>query len=660
MDPVRTEVMKNRLTSIVEEAAVVAYRTAHTTFVKQTQDFRIALATLEGEFFACPTQTGVTSGVGQSVRPMVDGIGMDRLVPGDVIISNDPFSTGGLCTHSMDIHMIRPIFRDGALLCFAWSFIHASDIGGAVPGSISPDNTEIFQEGFRLRPMLLYRAGEVHREIVEMLMDNSRIGEEIWGDLSAVLAAMQLLDRRVQELCDRVGVAVFAASVRDVMDYAELKARSVIAGLQDGVYKFADYLEGMKPGEVVYLQGQLTIRGEEAEVDFSGSDPQAQAAFNFVTTGASHPFLALALTNYMQTVEPTIPINGGLQRPIRTHAPLGTVMNAAFPAAMGNRWVAVMRVYDVVLGCLAQAIPGGLVACGAGQAGIIAAAWQDPASARRRVSVVEPFCGGSGGRRSKDGVDATDAMIGYLKSTPIEAVEADVPVIVRRHALERDSFGHGRHRGGAAICIELENRAVELVVTVRGLDRFRFRPWGAMGGTCGRNGATALNPDSPTERRELGRIRVLTMKQGDVLRMNSPSGGGFGDPLEREPDAVLRDVLDELLSPDLAKRAYGVIITDGRVDPAATRAERALLAAPPRTLAAFAFGPEREAHEARWSNAASAALADLVLAAPAGLRPYLLAAAKQRLDTQARTIDAGLVAQAVRDLLAPLQAQAAA
>ena len=145
MDPVRTEVMKNRLSSIVEEAAVVAYRTAHTTFVKQTQDFRVSLATLDGEFFACPIQTGVTSGVGHTVRPMVDAIGMARLEPGDVIISNDPFSTGGLVTHSMDIHMVRPIFRDGTLLCFAWSFIHASDIGGAVPGSISPSNTEIFQ-----------------------------------------------------------------------------------------------------------------------------------------------------------------------------------------------------------------------------------------------------------------------------------------------------------------------------------------------------------------------------------------------------------------------------------------------------------------------------------------------------------------------------------
>lgn len=660
MDPVRTEVMKNRFTAIVEEASVIAYRTAHTTFVKQTQDFRISLATIDGEFFACPTQSGVTSGVGHTLRPMVDCIGIEKLVLGDVIISNDPFSTAGLCTHSMDIHMIRPIFRDGTLLCFAWSFIHASDIGGAVPGSISPINTEIFQEGFRLRPMMLYRAGVVHSEIVEMLIDNSRIGKEIWGDLSAMLAAMLLVDKRVHELCDRVGVAVFNDSVIDVMDYAELKARSVIAGLQDGVYRFADYLEGMAAGEVVYLQGQLTIVGDQAEVDFSGSDPQVQAAFNFVTTGNSHPFLGLALTNYMQTVEPTIPVNGGMQRPIKTRAPLGTVMNATFPAAMGNRWVAVMRVYDVVLGCLAQAIPGGLVACGAGQAGIIAASWQDLATASRRVSVVEPFCGGSGGRRMKDGVDATDAMIGYLKSTPIEAVEADIPIIVRRHELEANSFGHGRYRGGAAICIELENRAVEMMITVRGLDRFRFQPWGAMGGTCGRNGSTSLNPENLSLKQELGRISVLTMKQGDVLRMNSPSGGGFGDPLERAPEAVLRDVLDEMLSLELAKFIYGVVISNGRVDHKSTRIEREKLATSFRTLPAFSLGPVREAHEASWPNASSAALANSVLAAPASLRPYLLTTTKQLLAEQADTISPVIVENTVRKLLSNLQQPTAA
>lgn len=660
MDPVRTEIMKNRLTSIVEEAATLAYRTAHTTFVKQTQDFRVALATLDGEFFACPVQNGVTSGVGHSIRPTIDTIGIDALVPGDVIITNDPFGSDGLCTHTMDIHLIRPIFRKRKLICFAWSFIHASDIGGAVPGSISPTNTEVYQEGIRLRPVKLYRAGKLNDELVAILQDNSRIGEEIWGDLQAMLSAMRLLDRRVNELCDRVGLAEFQAGIADVMDFAELKSRSVIKRLKDGVYRFSDYLEGHEQGTFVYLQARLTVRGDEAEVDFTGSDPQVQAALNFVTSGGSHPFLSLALTNYIQTVEPEIPMNGGLQRPIRTHAPLGTVMNAAFPAAMGNRWVAVMRTYDVVIGCLAQAIPDGLTACGAGQAGIIAASWTDPATARRRVNVVEPFCGGSGGRRVKDGVDATDTMIGYLKSTPIEAVEVDTPLVVRRHSLEPDSFGHGKFRGGASVCIELESRAVELIITVRGLDRFRFQPWGAMGGSAGRNGHTILNPGKK-QAEQLGKIKVLTMQQGDLLRMVSPSGGGFGDPLDRDPSLVLRDVLDGLLSSDAARAIYGVVIAGHDVDAQATAVERARRSATRNdTPRSFAFGPAREALEAIWPNESCATLARAILASPAGLRPYLMASARDRLAAANRQVTPAQVETVIRELLAPLALKHAA
>lgn len=649
MDPVRTEIMKNRLLSIVEEAATVAYRTAHTTFVKQTQDFRVSLATLDGEYFAVPMMTGAGTGVGASLRPTVDVIGIENFEPGDIVITNDPFSSGGLCTHTMDIHMIRPVFRGDRLLCFAWSFIHASDIGGAVPGSISPANTEVYQEGFRLRPMKLYRRGERNADVAAIMHDNSRIGAEIWGDLQAMMSAMALMDKRVQELCDKVGDDDLLASVADVLDYAEIKAREVIGSIQDGVYEFSDYVEGMKEGEVVFLHGRLTIRDDRAEIDFRGSDPQAQASLNFVTGGDVHPFLSLALANYIQTMEPTIPVNSGLLRPIRTRAPEGTVMNAAFPAASGNRWVAVMRVHDVVLGCLAQAIPGGLVACGAGQAGIILAAWVDAATARRRVSTVEPFSGGSGGRRIKDGVDATDSMIGHIKSAPIETVEIDTPLVIRRHSLEPDSFGHGKFRGGASICFECETRIPETIFTVRGLDRFRFQPWGFDGGSAGRNGRTFLNPGTPRET-ELGKITVLTLRQGELLQMVSPSGGGFGDPLARDPERVLRDVLDELLSSGLALSVYGVVIKDRAVDVEATRVARLGLAKGRNSPGRFAFGPARDAFETLWPNDASVALANAVLGSLAGLRPHLMAAARQELAALRGPITPSMVERTIAAL----------
>jgi N-methylhydantoinase B len=617
MDLARAEIMKNRFSAMAEEAATVAYRTAHTTFVKQTQDFQVALARPGGEFFAYPMLTGVTSGGGQTIAGLIGHF--DRFAPGDVVISNDPFRTGGLVTHMMDIHLARPVFYQDELICFAWSFVHASDIGGAVPGSISPELYESFQEGLRLRPTRLMRAGELNQDVVNILQDNSRIGKEVWGDLEAMMAAMRLLERRAVALCERVGVAAFRQGIDDVMDYSEAKARSVIAGLRDGEYSFSDYVEGGDEGEVVHIHCRLRITGDEAEIDYAGSDPQVHAALNFTARGRSHPFLCLGLTNYIQTMEPSIPVNGGMMRPIRAHAPSGTVMNADFPAAMGNRWVAAMRTYDALVGCLNQAIPQGITACGAGQAGIISVSWQDAASARTRVAVVEPFSGGSGGRVRADGVDANDTMIGYLKSTPVEHVEAETPLLVRQHALVPSSFGHGRYRGGASVCIELECLSVQAAITVRGLDRFRFQPWGVQGGLPGRSGQTWFQRGG--EKTALGRIRLLSMRRGDVLLMISPSGGGFDDPAERSVALVLQDVVNGMLDAAEAAEIYGVVIRDGVVDSEATACRRAEM--PRRTGAAFApvaHGPARRLYEATWPTEASAALANAVLETPPGLR----------------------------------------
>ncbi len=644
MDPVLTEIMKNRFTAMAEEAATVAYRTAHTTFVKQTQDFQVALAALSGEFFAYPTMTGVTSGSGQTIQGFLDAFDIASLRPGDVLISNDPFRTGGLVTHMMDIHLVRPIFTDNELLCFAWSFVHASDIGGAVPGSISPDLTEAFQEGIRLRPMKLINAGCLNSDVVNILRDNSRIGDAVWGDLEALMAAMRLLDDRVTSLCKRVGLDTFHQGVDNVISYAEQKARTAIRNLTDGTYTFADYLESDDPDDAIHIHCRLTINGDEAEIDYTGSSPQVHASLNFGTGCRTHPFLCLALTNYIQTVEPSIPINGGILRPIHAFAPLGTLMNADFPAAMGNRWVAAMRTYDALMGCLNQAIPGGIAACGAGQAGIISAAWTDPRTGRSRVAVVEPFSGGSGGRVRADGVDATDTMIGYLKSTPIEHVEIETPLIVRRHELIPQTIGHGQYRGGASVCIELECRAPEVIITVRGLDRFRFQPWGAFGGRPGVNGRAMLKKGTSTQ--EIGKIKVLTLRAGDVLRIESPSGGGFGSPNRRDPDLVLRDVLDELISVEEAAAVYGVAIVDGAVDVEQT-AHLRQGASEDHEGWGISPGPERERYEGIWPIETSIALAGAAMNLPLGVRRTIVEASRRDLKLVARPIEATRAVQTI-------------
>ena len=310
MDAVLTEIMRNRFTAMAKEASTVAYRTAHTTFVKQTQDFQVAMAKPTGEFFAYPVMTGVTSGSGQSIHGFVDAFDPAGIEPGDIFISNDPFRTAGLVTHTMDIHLARPVFFEGEVIAFAWSFVHASDIGGAVPGSISPDLAEIYQEGIRIRPTKLVRAGKLNEDIVNLLKDNSRIGDAVWGDLEAMMSAMRLLGDRAVELCRKVGIAAFKQGVDDVLAYAERKAREVISRLKDGEYSFIDYIEGRDRDDAIHIHCKLTIKGDEAWIDYSGSSPQVHAAFNFATGSRSHPFLCLGLTNYIQTVEASIPING--------------------------------------------------------------------------------------------------------------------------------------------------------------------------------------------------------------------------------------------------------------------------------------------------------------------------------------------------------------
>lgn len=659
MDVVLTEVMRNRFAAMAAEASYIAYRTAHTTFVKQTQDYQVAMASVDGEFFAFPTQSGVTSGVCQNVRGLVDEVGIDNISDGDVIISNDPFSGGSLCTHMMDIHLIRPIYCKERLIAFAWAFIHASDIGGSVPGSINPTNYEVYQEGIRIRPTHLYRKGKLNRQLWSVFEDNSRIPDLIWGDLQAMLSGLHLLETRALELCDRYGPDTVLESIGDVLDLAERKAGEALRTLRDGTYRFNDYLETYRGEGHISVCAKMVVDHGTVDIDFSGSDPQVHYSMNFPSSGhRSHPFLCLPLIDYIQTVAPTAPVNGGLVRPIRTSAPRGTIMNATFPAAGGNRAVTINRLYDVLLGCLNQAIDGGISAAGSGMAGIISASCVDPQSGRRHVSVVEPFIGGGGARRDRDGVDGINNPTAYLRSAPVETVELETPLVFRRFSCEVDSAGAGRYRGGRSLHIEFENRNVSTVITVRGLDRFHFQPWGIAGGECGKRGRIVLNPDTPEER-EIGKLDVLEMKRGDVLLLITPSGGGFGHPHDRDPQSVLEDVLCGVVSHTAARDVYGVAIADSAIDGAATE----VLRATPRTAAPpFTLGSERDALETIWPPGIRAELAETVMQAPPGLRRHLIGSLQAELSESGQPVTSKDLAAALQQegLASPVQSGRAA
>lgn len=648
MDIANTEIMKNRFAAMIEEAAVLAYRTAQTTFMKQTQDYSVGLSHANGETFANPVLNAGTLGGGKSIIGIIKHY--PDFAPGDVVITNDPFRTDGVITHQMDIHVAQPLFFQGELIAFAWAFVHATDIGGAVPTSISPELHECFQEGFRIRPTKLKRAGVLNQDVANFVKDNSRMGEEVWGDLEAMMAAMRLLEQRMNALCERVGPGAVRQGIDDVLDYAEAKARSVISGLLDGEYEFSDYLEASATGQAIHIRCRLRIKGDEAEIDYAGSDPQVKAAFNFSAGERTHQFLCLGLANYIHSVEPSAPVNHGIMRPMRAVAPSGTIMNAEFPAAMGNRWVTAMRCYDALIGCVNQAIPAGAVtACGAGQAGIISVAWQDARSARTRVASVEPFSGGSGARVRADGVDASDTLLGFLKNTPVEHVEAEAPILVRQHALVPSSFGHGKYRGGAAVRIELECLSEEAAIVVRGMDRLTFQPWGVQGGYPGRGGKSSLIQSG--EETSLGAIGVVPVQRGDVLRIVSPAGGGFGMPSTRVPALVLDDVLNGMLDETEAREIYGVVISDGVLDTAATEQRRADIAIEEAGAQQVTHGQGRLDYEAKWPVESSVAFANAILGSPPGLRAPLEREARDALRATQLPISAVLVNDTVTSLI---------
>ncbi len=621
IDALTLELLRNHLHGAVEDMAYAVERTAHTTFVKETADFTCGLLTPAGDFFAYPIELGVASMVGINYARTLEVAG--PLDPEDVVITNDPYSSAAAATHLPDLHLVRPIFHEGRLVAHAAGFLHCSDIGGLVPASISPRASEIFQEGLRLPPKKLFVGGAVNRDLLDVILANCRIPEQNWGDLQALVAGLVTGDRRLQALIARFGLDTLEKGMDDLIDYTARKVEALIRRMPRGRFEFVDYIEDDVATDIpIRLKVGLTIGDGEIHLDFTGSDVQVGSALNVPTAGRAHPFMAIVLFNYFITKDPGIPLNAGVLRPLRMTLPPGSVVNPAFPAACGVRYATVLRIYDTVLGALARALPGEIPAASGGQGCMVALALPDLAAGRRHVTVIEPMIGGGGGRPDRDGIDGCDASLGFLKTTPAETLEVEVPgIVVRRFHLVADSAGAGRRRGGHAVRLDVQVDRPEGQVTARGMERLRFAPWGAAGGRAGATGRVVLNPGTPGER-TLPKIDLLALEPGDVLSIRTPGGGGHGDPLDRPADAVLADVAAGLLTPAHARDAYGVVVAGGVLDEAATTALRAArrTSAP---AAAFDFGAIRDAHERRWPADLQDAFVALLMGLPAPYRAYV-------------------------------------
>ncbi|MBL1111210.1 hydantoinase B/oxoprolinase family protein [Streptomyces sp. 110] len=647
--PVTREILSHRLTAVVEEMAETIRRTSFSVFVKQTADFGTCLVTPGGEVFAAPRAISGNLMIGIPARTAIESLGPYR--PGDVGISNDPDATGGLVTHLPDIWLWAPLYAGGRIIAFAFSFVHSSDIGGDVPGSISWAHTDRCQEGLLIPPARLREAGRTNEALLRTILSNTRVPEQNRGDIEAQLTGLAAAQRRIDEIVTHYGAEALGDAIEDLLDEAAERAARLVDRLRDGSYRFVDYVEGLEEDDVTTvpptrLSLELTVSGGSTKLSFAGTSPQVAEAINLPTGGEpGHYMLVFALVNYFCSLDPGIPYNSGLVRGITAELPPGSIVNPGPGATCGVRAAVFFRIMDCVLGCLAQAAPESAFATSSGAVAIATVAHADPVTGQRHVSVGQPLTGGSGGRPARDGLNGTSFTGGWLRNVPNELLERDAPVLVEEYRYRPDSGGTGRRPGGAGIVLRLRALADEVTLAVRGMERLLFQPWGVNGGRPGTPGRAVLNPGAPGER-ELGRINVVTLAAGDVLLIETAGGGGLGDPADRAPDEVAADAARGLIGAQQALRAYGVVLRDGAVDAAATERGRAAL---PGRAAPFDLGAARRAYDERWPQAVQEQLIAAVGRLPRARRPGAYRAAY--LAAQARAGAGPVTAELVRDVI---------
>ena len=596
LDSVLLEVMRAKVEAAAEEMSSTLQRTARTLYVKEAADFATALTDLNGRFFAYPPTAGVTIFIDNDCGPTIRS--MPDLEEGDVIVTNDVYRSQGLSTHLPDIHMIRPYFWKGKLVCYGWCFIHSTDVGGRVPSSISPSNHEIFQEGLIIPPMKIVKKSRINDDFVKVFTANCRTPDANMGDIKAMLGSLHTGQERVNDIIARHGLGVFMTCQEDLQTYSEAKARAVISRVPDGDYEFWDYMDDDLVSNIpVRIRVKMTVKRGGIHLDFTGTDPQVAAAYNIPTFGVRHHWLTMRFITFICTHDRSMAINAGLYRPITVTNPKGSVLNAEFPDAVGIRHSSARRLSDALTGSILKAAPNMMAAptCGATSPTVLAE--NDPKTGKRNVLVVEPLRGGMGACKGQDGVDARDATMSNMKNHPVEFVEADAGIVIREYDICADTGGPGEWRGGTSqmLTFEVLNDGGE--VLSRGMDRFRFPPWGVAGGTPAKTFHCILNKGKANEKR-LSRIDVLTVNRGDTVTLMLPGASGFGDPFARPPEKVLEDVEQGFVTRPAAASDYGVVITkDGAVDVEKTKRLR-LSRVRDNLRADFDFGPEREAWEA--------------------------------------------------------------
>lgn len=613
------QIFANYCVAAAESMAFTLIRTAHSTFVKETEDFSCALTSADGLTFASPKTLGATWYAGLDYGPVMRLIPEYR--PGDICMTNDPYS-GYVATHTPDVVMWKPVFHGGEIICFVGGHIHNTDMGGAVPASLSRSLTEIQQEGIRFPPCKIVEEGVLNEVLLDWMMLNVRAPEQNIGDLKAQIASLMTGERKVLEIVERFGVDVFKAGICEMLDYAEVQARHVVRAMPDGEYFFAEFAdEDSVDGKPMRIALNLRVEGDSLEFDFSGSDPQLSSSLNVPTGGHErHALLLVGLNYVLYAMDPNILLNAGMLRVARCVTPVGSVLNPVAPAAVGMRTLACVVVQAAVFGAFSKVVPDRMPACPASSVCLV-----NVKTTRQNgetvMASIGPVGGGAGGSPTVDGSDGSGANMAFLRNTPVEINEAEVPIVIRQYGLVPDSGGAGEHRGGQGLMMEFQVFSPNTLVTARNRDRTRFASWGVAGGNAGRTAHFLRNPGMANEE-DLGNTDIVVCSPGDIIRLEGNGGGGYGLPHRRDAAKVEEDVRCGRVSVAMARDSYGVVIEDGRVQTEHTQALRARMADTLRTDA-DSFGAFRAEHESVWTPERYTVLAECLMTVPIRWRYFL-------------------------------------
>ena len=534
LDPITIEVIGSALSSIVEETGEALIRASYSTNIKERRDCSTALFDAQGRTLCqaehIPIHLGSFIGI---IEHVMKNHPVEEMRPGDAFVGNDAYCGGG--THLPDIVIAEPIFVDGKLAAWTVNLAHHADFADR-------GHAHIFQEGLRIPPIRLYRAGELQKDVMDLILLNCQVPRERLSDFRAQMAANRLGVQRFGALCGKYGADTVLAAGDGLLDHAERKMRAGIAAIPDGTYRFEDVFDNPEVSENLPISLELTIKGDAMHLHFDGPK-QVRAGINMTYTA----LLATVYYAVKSVVDPTIRPNAGLSRPITVTAPEGTILNCTHPAAVNGRIQTCQRVSDVIFGALAQAVPERVIACTNSSCTVATFAGQQPKDGAIWV-YLETMGGGSGARHDKDGLDGVHVHTTNTSNLPVEALEIEYPLTLMRYELIENSGGVGKFRGGMGL--RRVYRADADCHVRLDVSRLRSRSWGLLGGGQGGHGGIVKGPGVVFDKDN------CALKAGQWFEVITPGAGGYGPPEQRDRAAVTRDLAEGVIDRETARDVY--------------------------------------------------------------------------------------------------------